>query len=182
MKIINEDTLPLFTIECFKGKLEFDGDVLSVILKLIDTAERCHPDKNHVEYDLFKLPEDGGDPLITSIMSTIMDRVRDETGCTCTTSKHWVSVTSPNESMQPHVHGSDEAGARSLTATYWVDVPENSGDFYYYPTARLEGVMGYYPSKSGDFIVYPSGLIHGITKNRSEYKRYSLSFEINIDR
>ncbi len=182
MTIIDSGVIPLFTIECYKGKLETEGDIKSAILKLLETADRCSTEQNHVEYDLFRLPEDGGDPLVTDVMTKIIDRVRDETGCTCVSSNHWVSVTSPNESMHPHVHGSDEAGSRSLTATYWIDIPENSGDFYYYPTTRIESVMGYYPSKSGEFIVYPSGLIHGITKNRSESKRYSLSFEINIDR
>jgi uncharacterized protein (TIGR02466 family) len=79
-----------------------------------------------------------------------------------------------------------------LSGVYYVKVPENSGNIYFYdPRAGSQMLLPPYTQMTkwtlgkilykpieGMFILFPSWLWHGVEPNSSEENRISLSFNI----
>ena len=100
----------------------------------------------------------------------------------------WLNINRFTHYNQPHNH------ARSiLSAVYYIQVPKNSGDFYFYSNQfkNLHGLdyNSYTQENStfwkwrpcaGDFLLFPSNILHSVGVNLNSKPRISLSFNLDI--
>jgi uncharacterized protein (TIGR02466 family) len=99
----------------------------------------------------------------------------------------WVNVKEPGQRIEMHAH-SDAA----LAATYYIKVPENSGDISFIDTGELVVVDGEYTTKNptakiktitpkvGQLVFFPAYLMHEVQENKSNDLRISLSTDMKL--
>lgn len=99
----------------------------------------------------------------------------------------WVNVKEPGQRIEMHAH-SDAA----LAATYYIKVPENSGDISFIDTSELVIVDGEYTTenptakiktitpKAGQLVFFPAYLMHEVQENKSNDLRISLSTDMKL--
>lgn len=101
----------------------------------------------------------------------------------------WMLKHNPNDFAQNHYHTNS-----LLSGVYYLDVPENSGDFVF---LRNEQLTHIFPpafniefdedtsvncqnykikTEAGKIIIFPSQMYHGVLENLSDKCRYSLAF------
>lgn len=99
----------------------------------------------------------------------------------------WINKNSPGDYNKAHVHPN-----AVLSGSYYVKVPENSGNIEFYDPVR-ERIMSVYPIKKrtkvnsqaleyrcsdGLLVIFPSWLQHSVQPNRSNDFRVSIAFNM----
>jgi hypothetical protein len=96
----------------------------------------------------------------------------------------WAVIHGKNESTNWHGHESShnyENGAK-ISAVYYVDVPENSGDIIFKINENPYTTKQYLEkSETSKFILFDSTIQHCVTKNLSENKRFIISMNFTFD-
>lgn len=96
----------------------------------------------------------------------------------------WININVPGQFQESHTH----LGKNHLSGTYFIDVPENSGNLifehpntllYYWLNSR--NPLGYKcDALPGKLVIFPSWLHHFVQKNGSDRNRISLSFNVYV--
>lgn len=99
----------------------------------------------------------------------------------------WVNVKEPGQRIDMHAHADS-----TITSTYYIKVPENSGNISFVDISELVIVDGEYISKNpspkiksitpkeGHLIFFPSYVMHEVEQNKSNDLRISLSTDFNL--
>lgn len=95
----------------------------------------------------------------------------------------WAVVHNPGDITQLHTHetAEDYRGGAQVSAAFWVQVPQDSGDFvfqynknpYLIEQTRIK-------SEPGKFLMFDSTLKHFVTKNRSKGQRIVISMNFRL--
>lgn len=130
-------------------------------------------------------------PEVKKLMNSIMDKFYEQYNlklkpvpCEDINEVVWAVVHSKNESTNWHDHASHynySEGAK-VSAVYYVDVPENSGDIVFRCDENQFITKTYVEkAETGKFILFDSTLPHCVTKNRSDGKRIIISMNFTYD-
>ena len=93
----------------------------------------------------------------------------------------WGHVIRPNEQTIYHSnHGPDNSNYLNLSAVYYVNVPENSGDLVFNPFTHKNMWTKNIKPEQGMVVIFPSWLHHYTLKNRSNKNRISISANLNV--
>lgn len=85
----------------------------------------------------------------------------------------WVNVKESDEVIEMHGHPDS-----TIACTYYITVPVNGGELYYLDTGRVgehNTSIKYIKPTVGDLIFFPSYILHGVTANKDDSLRVSLS-------
>jgi hypothetical protein len=100
----------------------------------------------------------------------------------------WMTKFAPNEFAHSHDHGSSD-----ISGVYYYKVPSHSdgGNLQFQsPVEQIKtsyisehiSMQATYPAETGRIILFPSWLKHGVTVNRSDEDRISVSFNVSFKR
>jgi hypothetical protein len=81
-----------------------------------------------------------------------------------TPAKSWVNVNVAGERIELHAHPDT-----SIACTYYIQAPDDGGDFYYIDTGKTGDhttKIKTISPKNGDLIFFPSYILHGVEINR----------------
>lgn len=97
----------------------------------------------------------------------------------------WLNINHPGAYQEFHEHGQNH-----ISGCYYVDVPENSGDFYIFnplfspvkPPLKKNANPDVIPIKpgNGQLVLFRSNWWHRVGQNRSDKDRISLAFNIEV--
>lgn len=130
-------------------------------------------------------------PEVKNLMNTIMNKFYEQYGeklkpvpSADINEVVWAVVHEHNESTNWHDHATHtnyESGAK-VSAVYYVDVPENSGDIVF-KCDENPFVSRMYTEKAetGKFILFDSTLPHCVTKNLSNQRRIIISMNFTYE-
>ena len=181
-------------------QLDFDSsfhqsimDEAYYIAKDIQTNKDVNPKDSLWEYsrpNIDKLKSSVLDIVRKTVIKDIADATKLNLDCEYTGG--WLNVLEPGHKIEVHAHNDC-----SLVMTYYLKVPENSGDFVYLDTKCIITDKGeYIPENVGDIklkrikpkegmlLLFPSYLLHEVERNGSDDLRVSISGDIKqiIDR
>jgi uncharacterized protein (TIGR02466 family) len=106
--------------------------------------------------------------------------------------KPWITINKKNNANQTHTH----AGA-DFSCVYYIKAPKNCGNLIFYNNPYINYGCKYFKykinnyneinslswnvePKEGTLIMFPSYLEHSVEENKSNEKRISMAFDINI--
>ena len=96
---------------------------------------------------------------------------------------YWSQIHLHNESTNTHNH-IDENNLQispNVSGVYYVNVPKDCGKLVFdYPVNQYQTKRYYINPVVGRYILFPSTLNHFVTKNKSEEKRISISFNFKV--
>lgn len=99
--------------------------------------------------------------------------VREQLGWETIVTDWWGHVHEKNMSTDAHRHGAD------ISCVYYVDVPVGGGDIAFCVDQwRVPPVVQ--KSETNSLLIFPSWLIHSVSRNKSDEKRVSLSFNLEV--
>lgn len=78
--------------------------------------------------------------------------------------KSWVNVNIAGERIELHAHPDT-----SIACTYYIQSPDDGGDFYYVDTGRIgehKTEIKRISPQTGDIIFFPSYILHGVEMNK----------------
>ena len=145
-----------------------------------DTESIRHED---IRIDLF--------PEVKKLMNSLMDKFYEQYGeklkpvpSSDINEVVWAVVHDHNESTNWHDHATHHNydGGAKVSAVYYVDVPENSGDIVFKCDENpYVSKMYVEKAETGKFILFDSTLQHCVTKNLSNQKRIIISMNFTYD-
>ena len=100
----------------------------------------------------------------------------------------WININKPYDANNPHVH----PGA-IFSGVYYAKSNVDAGELSFYPSPEIDYIMGMSKAKKnkynmnnmvckpivGRVIMFPSWVMHGVTANRSDQDRISISFNMS---
>lgn len=95
----------------------------------------------------------------------------------------WAQIHDYNEStnLHNHIKETNLENSPNISCVYYVKVPENCGKLVFeYPINQYQTKRYYINPFVGRYILFPSTLNHFVTKNKSNEKRISLSFNFKV--
>jgi uncharacterized protein (TIGR02466 family) len=122
----------------------------------------------------------------------------------------WFNINTPGSSNSIHSHVNPPSLNRVtsspiISGTFYVDVPDNSGDLVFHSSRENYGLKTTEPSivripsvflkneqnphiipwfkikpENGDLYLWFSDMLHGVETNKSEFNRISISFNVGI--
>lgn len=93
---------------------------------------------------------------------------------------YWFNYMPPDATTTLHTHDDDD---ELLSAVYYVNVPENSGNLIIYDdTKNSESPKIEIQSKTGDFIFFKPDVRHEVSKNNSSEHRLSIGINFGLDK
>mgnify|MGYP000160781856 CR=1 FL=1 len=125
------------------------------------------------------------------IMSSVGDAVADFENVSRPTSiselvfemcSAWITIMPPGEFYMMHTHPN-----AILTGTYYISIPENSGDFAFLDTQEMaidpingKAKLVRVPPKEGNLVFFPAYVMHEVQKNNSNDVRISITFDLKL--
>ena len=159
-------------IDVLKGQSLLDIDGLADdILKLQD--QRLDDDPVNTHFEDTRCPES---PVVQKIIAEIAEAFKGVTQLDLILMDCWSHIHEKGMSTNQHSHYPHD-----VSAVYYVKVPEGSGHIVFHPTSNP-----YHPSRipfkpeEKTFFIFPSFLDHSVTRNQSDEKRISLSFNFKL--
>jgi|TARA_Y200000002_G_scaffold202693_1_gene167231 hypothetical protein len=135
-------------------------------------------------YDpLTELYEDAPDESYcpkSSIVEELIEEIQNEfkglTGQEIEHVDHWVHVHYKNMSTEVHNHYPYD-----VSCVFYLTVPKGSGSLVFLPSHNKfhPPRIPFHPEE-GQFLLFPAILDHTVTRNQSEHKRISISFNFKI--
>jgi uncharacterized protein (TIGR02466 family) len=135
-------------------------------------------------------------PCLTALRSYIMDKAYEsvrgdiaevsELNLRIDSVMGWINVKGPGESIEAHAHNDC-----SLTATYYIQVPPNSGDIVLLDHSSIVAPDGSFINDSvsqvkhyhitptaGKLVIFPGYVLHEVQVNKSNNLRISISTDM----
>ena len=166
-------------------------DEIYLVAKNIQTGKDSRPHKDLWDYDmphLQKLKKILFE-IITKNATDYVQEARDVEGLEVKFDYDfgWVNVKEPGQRIEMHAHSD-----ATITATYYIKIPKNSGDISFIDTGELVIVDGKYTTdnptakiksitpREGYLIFFPAYVMHEVQENKSNDLRISLSTDLNL--
>ena len=115
-------------------------------------------------------------PIVDYILYQICDDFYRITGKRVFVDSYWGHIHEKNMSTKVHSH----AGSFGSGVVY-ISVPKGSGSIVFLPnidSMNRDAFSASFPPERGRYYIFPSYLDHYVTRNESEEKRISLSFNL----
>lgn len=112
--------------------------------------------------------------IVDEIIGEMIFDFKEATGEDIKCVGYWGHIHDKNMSTNTHNHGTEYA-----SAVLYLSVPEGSGDLVFVPKINQYDNSSYksvFAPKRGKYYMFPSYLDHYVTRNKSEEKRISISF------
>lgn len=109
----------------------------------------------------------------------IIDGISKDLGYTVKLHSFWAHIHEKNQSTNVHNHATarDLNNGPEISCVYYVKVPNGSGKLVFqYVENKYEEKRYYVNPEEGKYFVFPSTLDHFVTRNNSNEKRVSISF------
>ena len=186
------EVVTLCKTEYLVGSLDEDLQELSnMIMRNYYNGNTMSQDETDIRYEDVRIDST---PQIQRIINNLCRTWKDafdEEIVSCYTGKAdedinqsvWAVVHNPGDITQLHTHetAEDYRGGAQVSAAFWVQVPEDSGDFvfqynknpYLIEQTRIK-------SEPGKFLMFDSTLKHFVTKNRSKGQRIVISMNFRL--
>lgn len=101
----------------------------------------------------------------TNVITTVVNQfLPDVQEVVVIPAKSWVNVNIAGERIELHAHPDT-----SMACTYYIQAPDDGGNFYYVDTGRVgehKTEIKKISPKTGDMIFFPSYILHGVEMNR----------------
>ena len=163
----------LIKLEVIEGTSNANLDGISKLL-LDNYDKKLNLDPKHTMYEDSYCPPS---ILIDEVAKEMMQSFKQHTGLDIHMSECWGHIHEKNMSTNAHNHiGSD------VSSVLYVSVPEGSGSIVFNPQVdynKPEFFSRSFPPKEGTFYIFPSFMEHYVTRNHSDKKRISISFNFN---
>ena len=160
----------LVKLEIIEGKSNVNLDELSKLL-LDNYDTRMTYDQTHTMYEDSYCPPS---PLVDQVAKEMINSFKRYSGLHIHTKDYWGHIHEKNMSTNAHDHiGAD------VSSVLYVSVPEGSGSIVFKPRPDPSDpgfLSKEFPPKEGTFYMFPSYLEHYVTRNQSDKKRISISF------
>lgn len=165
----------LAQISVLRGEIDLDLTELRKVL--IDNQEMRKTEvKTSTRY------EDSFCPYIE-----VIDKIADEMsvayhaayGENITLTNYWGHIHDKNMSTNTHAHGNAD-----ISAVLYVSTPEECGHIVFRPVLqniKRDDLSCSYKPKVGMYLMFPGFLDHSVTRNFSDQKRVSISFNFKKD-
>jgi uncharacterized protein (TIGR02466 family) len=164
----------LLKVEILEGKSNVNLDELSKLI-LSTSSQRLSSTPHHSSYEDCYCPDS---PLIDQVVDEMKESIKKFQGLTTHVINKWGHIHEKNMSTKPHDHLDSH-----LSSVLHVKVPEGSGYLVFEPQLHRKYENAYlrtFPPKEGTYYIFPSFLKHYVTRNESDDKRISLSFNFTI--
>ena len=168
----NVEVIPLVQIDILKGRSFADLKTLKeIILNEYNNNNRL----SHVSYgsryeDTHCPPHPIVDEIINEMIIDFKAAANEDLEC----SGYWAHIHEKNMSTNTHDHQFEFA-----SAALYLSVPKGSGDLVFLPKVNPYDKGEYrsvFPPEEGCYYLFPGFMDHFVTRNNSEEKRISLSF------
>ena len=170
-----EENLEIHTIsqvDVLKGRSLINTDGLADIL-LQHSEHRLHDDPADSLYEDTFCPESS---IIDSIVEELKDNFKHATGASIKMIGKWSQIHEPNMSTNTHAHYPAD-----VASVYYVSVPKGSGQICFYPTYnQFNPQTVKFQPEQNMFLMFPAVLEHSVTRNLSNDRRISLSFNFSL--
>ena len=88
---------------------------------------------------------------------------------------YWFNYMPPNSTTTLHTHDDDD---ELLSAVYYVDVPENSGNLIIYQDSEKIEIK----PETGNFIFFKPDVRHEVSRNNSDEHRLSIGINFGVNK
>jgi len=119
------------------------------------------------------------------IFSSILEELKNKDNKKYSIREYWAHIHEKNHSTNLHHHAvvHDLKNAPIFSGVYYIAAPKDCGVIVFqYPINQYEEKRYWIKPEPGLFILFPSTLLHYVTRNESEEKRISISFNIENDK
>jgi uncharacterized protein (TIGR02466 family) len=170
--MLNRDVelITIVKIDVLKGKSFVDLNTLKeIILKESDNKLSNQPYCTRYE-DTYCPPH----PIIDDIIDEMIIDFKAATGEDIKCDEYWGHIHEKNMSTNTHDHGN-----AYVSSVLYISSPEGSGDLVFIPRTNPYDNRAYLSSfkpMAGYYYLFPSYIDHYVTRNKSEEKRISISF------
>jgi len=169
--MLNKHTLT--TLDYYYGTLDhIDNNKLTDYITKF--GERMSDDETDTRYEdtIIDFNKD-----IMEVAVGISDEFEKATGCKLSMVEHWSHIHEKNQSTNTHNHGDPD----NMSAVYYVKVPDGAGKFVFdYHQNEVKEKRAFIIPHEGHFVLFPSSINHFVTRNTSDDKRISLSFNFEV--
>jgi len=157
-------------IDVIEGKTFTDTETLRNIL--IDNSNRkLSEEMLSTRYEDTYCPDN---EIVNEIIAEMQTDFKAATGCDITCTSYWGHIHDYNMSTNTHNHGK-----AYVSAVLYLSVPEGSGDLVFVPRLNQYDSSMYkssFPPRERCYYMFPGYLDHYVTRNKSQEKRISISF------
>jgi uncharacterized protein (TIGR02466 family) len=168
----------------FASSLEKEQKKLNIKYSNIGGFHSNPIDRNPILDDLIK--------HITPTIYEFLNKFSFKNKIEITFKRPWITINKKNNANQTHTH----AGA-DFSCVYYIKTPKNCGNLIFYHNPYINYGCKYFKFKTNEFnelnslswhvepkegtlVMFPSYLEHSVEENKSNEKRISMAFDINI--
>ena len=159
---------PIYNVEILHDKLT-DIDNAELIRHINETGEQFTDIPFHTHSEDTKI---ASNEQIEAIVDKARELVRVHLECESEVESFWAHIHNKGESTDMHDHGRSD-----FACIYYVAAPEGCGNLLFHPNPWETPAIPYEPQE-GVLVVFPSWLKHSVSRNKSEDKRISVSFNL----
>ena len=182
----------LHKIEFLVGSLNEDlQELASMVMKNYDKGYLMSKEETDIRYEDVRIDFN---PQVQRIIASLCEEWKTAFGQeieSCYTGRldqdHnesvWAVVHNPGDITQLHTHetAEDYRSGAHVSAAFWVQVPEDSGDFVFqYKRNPYLNEQTRIKSEPGKFLMFDSTMKHFVTKNRSQGQRIVVSMNFRF--
>ena len=167
---MNPNVSTITSIDVIDGKVDGDFDKLGKIL-LDNYSNKIDNDSTTSRYEDTYCPPC---PIVSHILDQITEDFYNLTHRRVIVDDCWGHIHEKNMSTNTHCH----PGCFGSGVVY-ISVPKGSGSIVFIPnidSRNRDAFRTSFPPERGRYYIFPSYLDHYVTRNESEEKRISLSF------
>lgn len=157
-------------IDVINGTTSADVDSLAKIL-LDNENEKFTEEISHTKYEDCICPPNN---IVNDIIDEMISDFKEATGEDIVCVEYWGHIHDKNMSTNQHNHNTYFA-----SAVCYLSVPDGSGSLVFVPKVNPYNESTFkceFAPKKGRYYMFPSYLDHFVTRNNSEEKRISISF------
>ena len=167
---MNPKVNTIVSINLIEGRVEADFNKLEKIL-LDNHHNKLSNDPANTRYEDSRCPSS---PIVDHIIDQIVDDFYRTIGRRVFVDNYWGHIHEKNMSTNTHSHPGCFA-----SGVVYISVPKGSGSIVFVPnidSMNRDAFRTSFPPERGRYYIFPSYLDHYVTRNESEEKRISLSF------
>mgnify|MGYP002829236759 CR=1 FL=1 len=174
-KKVTAEVRTISQVDIIKAKITQDLDSLEKLL--LDNYSNKWSDysTDTRNEDSYCPPSPIVDEIIEEMQTDFYAGTQEKIVC----SSYWGHIHEKNMSTNTHNHGD-----MYVSAVLYVDIPEGCGNIVFAPRFNQYNNAAYYSSfkaERGVYYMFPGYLDHYVTRNNSEEKRVSISFNFHKD-
>lgn len=121
---------------------------------------------------------------VNKMLSLVIEELKNKHNKKYYVDEFWAHIHEKNHSSNLHHHAvvDDLKNSSVLSGVYYISAPKDCGVIVFqYPINQYEEKRYWIKPEPGMFILFPSSLPHYVTRNNSEKKRISISFNFKLN-